>query len=351
MTFSGVARPGQRGTSGSVRTNFAIIIKEKVLDDFARMCYLKDRHMTTVGTGQAIEITSRGLAVAKTRTDDATLTFRQPDKRIFGKQTVRLENEKYSMQMISDWNRIQREPQYRDDLAKDVADSLARQWDSAVCLKIMRGAAATSSALNTTFDGGATYEIARPSAATTASLANLTGPELVRGTVGLSAMFDDDDLPSDLPRYLGVTPSDHGKMVVEKDATTQNPIDTRVGGEGSIADGKLMRVGSMSVIPMTVLSPLRANITASDANWGGSGANAWVTDLTGDFRKVAAIAWTPEAVATAVWGGPYADVQMQPRGSGRSAFLSALGGGFAVATFYYGLETLRESCAGRITIK
>lgn len=359
MTFSGLSVPGQRAGAGNRQANYSAIISQKVLDDFSRMCWIKDRHtvLQAVAGSKSHTVTSRGLATAKTRLQSEFMNFRQPTAREFGAQTILLENEKYSMTAISDWDRVQREPQYRDDLASDTAYTLARQWDGACCIKIMQGALTDESGLGPAFKGGASVSLPTsppPSgsgARVPTTKSNVTGPQLVKAAVQLSSTFDEADVPNDNPRYLGVIPTDYGKMVVDKSATVQNPLDTRIGGRGSIADGELMRVGNMAVLPMTVLKALRINILATNADWGTAnttGNQPWLNSMVGDYSKVVAIGWNKEAVATAIWEPIAAGVHMQKSVAGGNSFLAAWGAGFAIATFYFGTQRYRESCAGVI---
>ena len=363
MSFSGqISLPGLQGSTrtNNRQTNYASIVKEKTLNDFQRMCYLKDRHTTMPGEGRSVEITSRGLATATTTLPSELGNFRPPTPRIFGKRVIALEHEKKSITMISDWDRMQRDPQYRDDLAFDTGATLARQWDSAVLIKIMQGGLTATSTLNETFAGGARVTLdkvltatgAAGTAATTQD--NVSGPQLVKAAVQLSAEFDKDNVPRDLPRYFGVTTTDHGNMVTDKVPTVQNPIDTRVGGMGNIADAELMRVGNMGVISLRNLAELRINIEATNKDWGTTattGNQPWVNSMVGNYSKVVAVAWNPDAVCTAIWGGPYSDVRVQPKGGGSDAFLAAIGSGFALATFYYGTQVYREACCGVVDVK
>ena len=341
--FGNVSRPGQRNATGAdIQANFPKILRDQVINDFMRECVFKDRHRVQSGEGRSVYITSRGLAEAKTRDQaDINLPY-TPSKRVIGNQDILIENVRYSMEAIDDWSRLQRDPQYMDDLSFDVGGALARQWDSALAINVMKGATLTTSELNSTFQTGAKVELP---ASTTA--ANVTGPLMVKEIVQLSAMYDENELDKSLNRYLTLTPTLHSNILVDKSDTVQNPLDTRVGGTGSIADGNLAKVGSVMLLPNTVLADLTVNIAAGNANWGttgGSGKQKWNNSLVGDYSKVAAASWTPEGIATAIWQ----DLTVKVHTDENDAFNAVMGRGFALAKMVYGCKHLRESCCGVI---
>ena len=345
MTYGDVTRVGQRNNTGDTQANFPKIMKQSVINDFMRACIIKDRHRIEQGSGSSIYITSRGLATAKTR-DQAELNdpYTSSD-RVIGQQTVLLENMRYSKVDIADWDRAQRQEQYFDDLSFDCGSTLARQWDQALTMMIAKGAQLATSELNSTFKKGA--KITLPGGATAGSV---TGPQLVKAIVQLSAMYDENELDDGLVRYLTLTPTHHSNILVDKSATVQNPLDTRVGGQGGIADGNLSKVGNIMLLPNTIMGAVSAlNVAAGDTNWGttgGAGKQRWANNLVFDYRKTLAASWSPEAVVTAVWR----DLSVKVHAGEGDAFLDAMGRGYCLAKMLYGVKHLRESCCGVILI-
>lgn len=340
MTLS---RTGQRNGTGGLQANFPKVLKQAVINSFMRECVVKDRHRIEQGSGSSIYVTSRGLTEAKTR-DQADINEEyQATSRIIGQQTVLLEDERYSRTNITDWDRVQRQEQTFDDLQFDAGTSLARQWDQALLMMIAKGAGVDNSALNPTFKIGAQATLA---ASTTA--ANVTGPQLVKATVGLSSLFDENDVGKDLPRYLAISGTHHGNMMVDKSDTVQNPLDTRVGTGGNLADAQLAKVGSVMLLPNSVLAEIRKlNVNAAHPVWGttgGSGKASWKNNLIEDYRKVAGIMWNPQGVMTGMWQ-PLSVVVHAGTGD---AYLDSKGYSYCLARMKYGVKFLYESCCGRI---
>ena len=350
MTFdigTAVTRTGKVGTDNSA--NFPKIFKDSVINDFLRACIIKDRHTIKKGEGQSITITSQGAATAKSRKRTDLNTPYQPTERILGNRTISREDMRYTMIRIADWDKVQQVPDYMDSLSWDLGSALARQWDAALLIQIMKGATTASSTLNTTFDGG--VDITLPGAvgsspATTS--ANVTGPQLVKATAQLSAAFDETELDASISRYLTLTPTNHSKMLIDKNDTVQNVADTRVGGVGNVADGNLTKVSQMMLIPSTLISEVAKNIAANDPDWGNLGTagvnQQWENTMSGNYAKVATAAWTTEGVATAIWQ----DFGVKVRGEGEDSFTDVMGAGFGLAKMMYGCKFLRESCCGVI---
>ena len=342
MTFAQVfgtntTRTGKVGND--VSANFPKIFKDSVINDFLRACIIKDRHTIKQGEGQSITITSQGAATAKSRGRGDLNTPYQPTERIFGNRTILIEDMRYSMIRIADWDKVQQVPDYMDSLSWDLGAALARQWDAALLIQIMKGGMTTSSTLNSTFDDGA--KITLPTGATAGTV---KGPALVKATAQLSAAFDENELDSSLARYMTISPTIHSAMLIDKNDTVQNVADSRVGGVGNVSDGNLTKVSNMMLIPSTIISEVGINIAADNANWGTTGAQQWANDNTGDYRKVAAAAWTTEGVATAIWQ----DFGVKVRGDGEDSFTDVMGAGFGLAKMLYGCKFLRESCCGVI---
>ena len=340
MTFAqafgaNTTRTGKVGSDNSA--NFPQIFKDSVINDFLRACIIKDRHTIKQGEGQSITITSQGAATAKSRGRGDLNTPYQPTERIFGNRTILIEDMRYSMIRIADWDKVQQVPDYMDSLSWDLGAALARQWDAALLIQIMKGGIATSSTLNSTFEDGAKVTIPGAKSA-------VDGPKLVKATSQLSAMFDENELDSSLSRYMTLSPTHLAAMLYDKNATVQNVADTRVGGIGNVADGNLTKVSNVMLLPSTIISEVGINIAAGNADWGTTGAQQWANNNVGDYSKVVGAAWSPEGVATAIWQ----DFGVKVRGEGEDSFTDVMGAGFGLAKMLYGCKFLRESCCGVI---
>lgn len=344
MTFGNVSRVGQRNGAGDNQANFPRIFKSAVINAFFRECIIKDRHRIETGEGKAITITSRGLSEAKTRTQAEINDPFTPSAKVIGQQGILVEDYRYSMTAIADWDQAQRMEQYFEDLTFDTGNALARQWDQALLLQIMKGAQMGSSELNSTFDTGAQVSVTVAGSGVGAKKTAITGPQLTKAIVELSAMYDENELDASLSRYLTLTPTNQAKLITEISATVQNPIYTEVGGMGSIADKDLKKVGAMMLLPSTLITGLDANIAAGNTTWGTS---LWKNSHVSNNEAVVAASWTPEGVATAIWN----DLSVKVHGGNEGdAYTDVMGRGYALAKMLYGCKHLRESCCGVIKV-
>lgn len=348
IDIGALTRTGKTGTAAAYNSNnFPAIFRQAVIHAFLRACIIKDRHMIQQGTGKSVTIISQGKAVPQSRSRNALNVPFQAQVQEQGNQSIVVEDERYAMRMVADWDEVQQIPDTMDTLVNDLGQSLSRQWDSALLINIMQGGYATASSLGSVaagFDGGAKVTV-------DAALAAVTGPQVVKSTALLSAAFDENELDSAGARYMTISPTTLANMLFEKNEGIQNVADTRVGGVGSVGDGNLAKVSNVMLIPSTIISEVNANITAADPNWGDLGQSAakqqWANSLVGDYRKVIGGAWTKEAVATAVWK----DFGVKVRMSGSDSFTDVMGAGFALAKMIYGCNTYRESCCGIIESK
>ena len=343
-----ISLSGRRNNAGAdYRNNFAVIMQRQIIKDFQRICIFKDRHTMMTGTGSAVEIKSEGLISPQTRNDTDLGVPRPATAVTFGKTTINAEDEKYALKMIPDIQRLLETTNAgdADALAFDVADCLGRQWDTVVATNIMIGAKRSASVINSSFKTGA--NVVLPSGVT---LTSATGAQLVKAFESMGGLFDEDDVPS-MARYIAMVPTDYNKIPLAKSTTIENPVSKDFGGmaSGNAASGMLKTIMGWDLLKTN--SMVRKNITATDTEWGttAAAANNWRNSLVSDQSKVLAVAWTPKAVATAMWKSPRAVLCMNTN-DGKDAYLTRLGASFALAWTCYGVRPLRESCCGVITV-
>lgn len=188
---------------------------------------------------------------------------------------------------------------YRGPFSRELGRALAHEFDSNV-LK-----AAALHCINNTGDadpfiGGTIVTHAGAQDAATTK-------QLIDSIFDASQAMDEKYIPED-ERYCFLTPRDFYKLIMDTAGTNGNDSGTAIlhrdygnEGNGNLRDGFVLKCAGMTIVKTPHLP---AGDTRSDADGTGSGTvyNAQNpgenNDYQGDFSKVQAICWHPEAVGT-----------------------------------------------------
>lgn len=192
---------------------------------------------------------------------------------------------------------------------------LAQTFDNNIFRELVKTARAAST-ITSQSDSG--YVI------TDANLASSTADTKLAAWVdaifNVAQNFDEKGVPSE-GRYLALKPADYYFLVKAAQTTTGwSVINRDYGGEGSIADGKVMKIGGINLLPTPVVPSADYSAATFHA------VNASTTK---------AISWTEEAVGTV----KLMDLSMQSQWDIRRQ------GTLMVARYAYGHGTLRPECA------
>ena len=298
------------GTRGDYSKQlFADIFRDNVMNQYSNACIIKDTHKILPGgkgsETQTVFLSSEagaGIDIKTTGGGTGDILFGTINK---NKVPINLDPDYDSNLALAhdELDQVVNDARERVDVARKVANAVAREWDFWLHVKLLQGALAKARV--TRMDNGSMVDIKA------ASKAQVTAEELKEAVFALKAMYEDKNVVQYL-NWLLMSPTDYSKL-----AQLSVLLDVDLGGSGSISKGNVKEIAGFLLKKSNVMPT--ANYTATTkietlpfayANDGreeeliGHLKNNYVVDgtdliaLSYDRNSVATVLWRPMTVKT-----------------------------------------------------
>ena len=269
MSNATVSRIGQAAGSGSTSALFLKVFAGEVITAFETANSTLDKHMVrTISSGKSAQFPVTGKATASYHTAGNEITG---GTITHNERTISIMDLLIAPVFIANIDEAMNHYDVRSIYSAELGKALANQMDKHVyqaMLLASRGGAASPQA--------AGQQLTDADFATNATSAAAT-------IFNAAAKLDEADVPQD-DRYCAVAPATYYNLV---QGTTV--INRDFGGQGSIAEGRVLKVAGINIFPTN-------NLPSSNINSGV--AQGSDSSLAGDFSNTLGLVWHKSCAGT-----------------------------------------------------
>lgn len=317
MSDASVIRFGADNGGTDKLALFLKVFSGEVMASFEQSTVTLDKHIIrTIASGRSAQFPVIGrMPDAEYHTPGAEILGQSV---LSGERVIAIDGLLISHVFIADIDEAMSHFDVRSRYSKIMGTKLGQTFDNHVFRELVLAARDTAT-ITSQSDSG--YVV------TDADLASTTSDTRLQSWVDaifeVAQNFDEKSVPKE-GRYLALKPADYYFLVKAAQTTTGwSVINRDYGGEGSIADGKVMKIADINLIPTAVLPVADYSAQSFHA------VNASTTK---------AVAWTEEAVGTV----KLMDLSMQ------SEFDIRRQGTLMVARYAQGHGILRPECSAEL---
>lgn len=338
-TFS---RPGQANNANATDALFLKLFSGEVLASFDR---------TTVMQGLVRERTVSGQKSAQfPMTGRATAGYHSPGEEITpdaianNEKVITIDGLMYATTFVDDWEDMVSHYEVRSVYASELGATLGFNYDKHLLRRLVLAAreanalvgADTTQLPAVAGDNTITDDTFQLSAGDTitgdATSIGDKAQAIADGIFAAQAKFDNAYVPESQEKFCILRPKDYYDLVAGVQDSGFSVINRDYNGAGSYADGKVLKIGGVTILK----SP---NLPSTNVSQSGSAAGLDYYHF-GDFSKTVGIVFSADAIgAVRLMGlGVQTDYQVERQGT------------LMVARQSVGIGTLRAECAVELAI-
>lgn len=341
-TFS---RPGQANNANATDALFLKLFSGEVLASFDRTTVMQGlvRERTVSGQKSAqFPLTGRATAGYHSPGEEIT-----PDAIAHNEKTITIDGLMYATTFVDDWEDMVSHYEVRSVYAGELGASLAFNYDKHLLRRLCLSAREANALYGA--DGTQKPASAGDNVITDNDLQLATGDTITPGSGGASsvavkaqaiadaifaaqAKFDNAYVPESQEKYCILRPKDYYDLLAGVQSSGFSVINRDYGGAGSYADGKVLKLGGVTILK----SP---NLPSTNVAQSGSAAGIDYYHY-GDFSNTVGVVFTADAIgAVRLMGlGVQTDYQVERQGT------------LMVARQSVGIGTLRPECAVELVV-
>jgi hypothetical protein len=319
------SRSGQQLAQGDARNNFIRVFTGEVISQFeARTVMLGLHKVRTIPHGRSAKFPVFGQLGAQYHAVGTQLTGSSGNSKLqSAERNIEVDNLLEAHVYIADYDEAMQDMELRGMYSSEMSKALARNFDQRVIRTAINCGrepsifgAQINPATGLPYFGGGVFLPDGTANTVTRGLATLSAANFNSNAVAFqTAILDaarilDDKFVDDNDRYVLVRPDAYWLLIKDY----KNNLDKDWGGSGSLAKGDIQMLGNIKIVKSTnmpVYDSALWNFAASHPTEGTSGTSGTanlrtpvsgesgaVSAYTGDFRKVRALVFTPDAVGT-----------------------------------------------------
>lgn len=318
VTFAG-ADLGVDATTDNQRANFLKLFSGEVLTAFEKTTVTLDKHyVRTITQGKSAQFIVMGrMPSAAYHTPGAEITGQDVNKT---EKVLSIDKLLISHTFIDDLDDAMAHFDVRSRYSAMMGQKLAETFDNHVMREVLIGAGTVGSLKETISDEtGSSYALDNDNLDSSTDADNIAA--WAAGLFGWAANLDNNFVEAD-GRYCVLKPASYLGLVQAVGTSGMSVIHRDYGGEGSYADGKVLKIGGIELVK----SPM-----VPTANYSGETYHAI------DCSDTKAVCFTKDAVGTI----KLLDISVQSQWDIRRQ------GTLMVARYAMGHGYLRPECCGR----